>query len=168
MQVINLRIADNVTIQEFHNLFIYTMNGILKQVYDQLGMYILLVRANISVIIYILFLKKWLNIRVNNKKFLEIIQTLQASNERQTERIHTIENEKHNLTDKIHFITIGYESLQNATERLPERIQTVEINNHRLLKTYDKIVDRTSLLQCNLHAIHIISKDKKISLMEKI
>lgn len=37
--------------------------------------------------------------------------------------------------------------------RLSERIHTVEIDNQNLLKSYEKLADRTFLLEGNLYAI---------------
>lgn len=58
-------------------------------------------------------------------------------------------------------------TLPNDSEKLYERIHTVEVNDQNLLKSYDKLADRTFLLEGNLQAIQNISKDEKISFMEK-
>lgn len=45
--------ADNITIQKLKNLFVFTMEGILEEVYDLPGMYTYLVLAAISLILHI-------------------------------------------------------------------------------------------------------------------
>ena len=62
-------------------------------------------------------------------------------------------------------MSMGYETLQNGTERFSERIHTVETDNQNLLKSYNKPADTTFLLENNLQAIQITSKDEEISLM---
>ena len=63
-------------------------------------------------------------------------------------------------------MSMGYEALQKGSEILSERTHTVEMDNQNLLKSY-KLAERTPLQGGNLHATQIISKDEKMSLMEK-
>ena len=65
------------------------------------------------------------------------------------------------MTDKI-------ESMSKGTEKLSERIHTVEFDNQNLLKSYDRLADRVSLQEGNLHTIQIMSKDEMLSLKEKL
>ena len=52
------------------------------------------------------------------------------------EKINTIEKDNINLTDKI-------QSMSKGAEKLSERIHTVEFNNQNLLKSYDKLADKS-------------------------
>ena len=67
---------------------------------------------------------------------------------------------------KFYSMAMGNETLQTGTKRLFGRSYTVEIENQTLLKSYDKLVDRTSLLEGHLHHIQLISKNDKRSLVE--
>ena len=51
--------------------------------------------------------------------------------------------------------------MSKDTEKLSERIHTVEFDNQNLLKRYDRLADRVSLHDVNLHAIQIMSKDEE-------
>ena len=50
--------------------------------------------------------------------------------------------------------------MPKGTEKLSERIHTVEFDNQNLLKSYDRLADRVSLQEGNLHTIQIMSKDE--------
>lgn len=65
-------------------------------------------------------------------------------------------------------MSMGYKTLQNSTDRFSEKIQTLEIDYQNLLKRFEKLADRTSFLEDNLHATQTITKDENLSLMEKI
>ena len=65
------------------------------------------------------------------------------------------------MTDKI-------QSMSKGTEKLSERIHTVEFDNQNLLKSYDRLADRVSLQDGNLHAFQVKSKDEVLSLKEKL
>ena len=65
------------------------------------------------------------------------------------------------MTDKI-------ESKSKGTEKLSERIHTVKFDNQNLFKSYDRLADRLSLQEGNLHTIQIMSKDKMLSLNKKL
>lgn len=48
--------------------------------------------------------------------------------------------------------------MSKGTAKLSERINTAEFENQIQLKSYDKLVDRVSPQEGNLHTIQIISK----------
>ena len=60
------------------------------------------------------------------------------------------------------------ESMSMGTEKLSERIHTVEFDNQNLLKSFDRLADRASHQEGNLNTIQIMSRDKMISLKEKL
>ena len=49
---------------------------------------------------------------------------------------------------------------------LSERIRIVKCINQTLSKGYDRLTDRMSLQEGNMHAIKIMSKDETLSLLE--
>ena len=89
-----------------------------------------------------------------------MIQPLQTNNEQLVEKINTIEKDNINLTDKI-------QSMLKGAETLSERICAVEFNNQNLLKSYDRLMDKVSLQEGNMHTIKIMSKDETLSLLDK-
>ena len=58
--------------------------------------------------------------------------------------------------------------MSKSIEKLSERIHTVKFDNQNLLKSYDRLADRVSLQEGNLHTIQIMSKDEVLSLKEKL
>ena len=55
-----------------------------------------------------------------------------------------------------------------GAETLSERIHTIECINQTLLKGYDRLTDRMSLQEGNMHAIKIMSKDETLSLLDRL
>ena len=84
--------ADNIIIQEFNNLFVYSMNGILQGIYDfsDRSIYWIL---GLSFFLYIVSLRKWFDNRAQNEALLEMIQFLQTNNEKLADRINTMDNQ---------------------------------------------------------------------------
>lgn len=87
------------------------MDGISKEICDLPEMYTCLAIVTISLVIHIIFLKKWPDNRAKNEKLMEMIQTLQRGNERLAERIHSIENDNYHLAGKIYSTDHGNEKL---------------------------------------------------------
>ena len=54
-----------------------------------------------------------------------------------------------------------------GAETLLERIHTVECINRTLSKGYDRLTDRMSLQEGNIHAIMIMCKDETLSLLDR-
>ena len=52
-------------------------------------------------------------------------------------------------------------------EIICERIHAVELTNRNLLKSYDRLMDKVSLQEGNMHTITIMSKDEMLSLLDK-
>ena len=55
-----------------------------------------------------------------------------------------------------------------SAETLFKRIRTVEIINKTLSKGYDRLTDRMSLQEGNMHAMKIMSKDETLSLLDRL
>ena len=66
-----------------------------------------------------------------------------------------------NLTNKTQSMTEG-------AETLPQRIRTVECINQTLLKCHDRLTDRMSLQEGNMHLMKIMFKDETLSLLERL
>ena len=64
-----------------------------------------------------------------------------------------------NLTNKT-------QSMAEDAETLFERIRTVECINRILLKCYDRLTDRMSLQEGNVHPMKIMFKDETLSLLD--
>ena len=102
--------------------------------------------------------KTFLNKAQQTKIFLEKIQT---EGNLFKERFSTLEKETVDLTYKTQSITMGAETLF-------ERISTIECINRTLSKGYDRLTDRMSLQEGNIHAKKIMSKDEILSLMHRL
>lgn len=57
--------------------------------------------------------------------------------------------------------------MSKGAETLSERIHAVEFKNWNLLKCYDRLIDKVSLQEGNMHAIKIMYKDETVSLLDK-
>ena len=145
------------------------MDYILQGLYDycDTSFYWIL---GLNIFLHTISLRIWFDNRAKNEALLEMTQSLQKSQltglipskiKSYLKKINTIEKGNINLTDKI-------ESMSKGTEKLSERIHTVEFDNQNLLKSYDKLADRLSLQDGNLHAIQIMSKDEMLSLKKKL
>lgn len=75
------------------------------------------------------------------------------------EKSNTFENDNINLTDKI-------QSMSKDALKLSEHIHIVEFDNYILPKSYKLGADRVSHQEGTRHAIQIIFKDEKLSLMK--
>lgn len=72
---------DNITIQNFSNVFVSTMDEILQKLYELPCTYIFVIMAAITFVLHIISLKKWFDDRVKNKKLLERMQSLAERNQ---------------------------------------------------------------------------------------
>ena len=90
-----------------------------------------------------------------------MIQSLQTDNDQLKGKFSTLEKDTTNLTNKTQSMTEGAETLS-------ERIRIVECINQTLSKGYDRLADRMSFQEGNMHAIKIISKDETLSLLDKL
>ena len=86
-----------------------------------------------------------------------MIQSLHTNNDQLKRKFSTLEKDTTNLTNKTQSIT-------GDTETLSKRICTVECINWNLSKGYDRLTNRISLQEGNMHAIKIMSKDETLSL----
>lgn len=75
------------------------------------------------------------------------------------EKNNIIENDNINLTVKI-------QSMSKNALKLSKSIHTVEFDNYILPKSYKLWADRVSHQEGTMHAIQIIFKDEKLSLMK--
>ena len=57
--------------------------------------------------------------------------------------------------------------MSKGSEKLSEIICAIEVNNWNLLKSYDRLTDKLSLQEGNMHAIKIMSKDETLLLLDK-
>ena len=71
-----------------------------------------------------------------------------------------MEKDNINLTDKTQLML-------KAAETLSERIRAAEFNNWNQLKSYDRLTNKVSLQEGNIHTIKIMSKDEMLSLLDK-
>ena len=60
------------------------------------------------------------------------------------------------------------ESMTVGAKTLFERIHTVEGINQTRSKRYDRLTDRMSLQEGNMHAVKIMSKNETLSLLERL
>ena len=58
--------------------------------------------------------------------------------------------------------------MSKCTEKLSESILTVEFDYQNLLQSYDRLTDKVSLQEINLHPIQIMSNYEMLSLKEKL
>ena len=58
--------------------------------------------------------------------------------------------------------------MTEGAETLSERIHTVECINQTLLKGFDRLTDRMSFQEGNIHAIKIMSKDETLFLLDRL
>ena len=89
-----------------------------------------------------------------------ILEKVQSNSNSFKERFGAPEKEMADLAHKIQSMTVGAETLF-------ERICTVECINCTLSKGYDRLTDRMSLQEGNMHATRIMSKDETLSLMDR-
>ena len=59
------------------------------------------------------------------------------------------------------------QSMTVCAKALLERIRTVECINRTLSKGYDRLTDRMSLQEGNIHPIKIMCKDETLSLLDR-
>ena len=57
--------------------------------------------------------------------------------------------------------------MSKGAEKLSERLHTVEFHNQNLLKIYNRITDKVSFQEDNMHAIQIMFKDETLSLLDE-
>ena len=88
---------------------------------------------------------------------LEMVQTDSNLFKR---RFSNLEKETANLAHKTQSMTVGAETLF-------ERIPTVESLNQTLSKGNDRLTDRMSLQEGNMHAMKIMSKDETLFLLDR-
>ena len=86
--------------------------------------------------------------RAKNEAFLEMIQSLQTNNEQLVGKISTLERDTINLMDRI-------QSVLEGAETLSERICAAEFNNRNLLNSHDKLTEKVSLQEGNMHTVKL-------------
>ena len=124
------------------------MDGILQGLCDfpSTSLYLIL---EVSFVFHIISSRKWFDNRAKNEVLLEMIQSFQSNNGQLVEKINTTERYSINLTE------------------LSEIICAVEFNKWNLLESYDRLTDKVSLQEGNMHAIEIMSTNEILSLLDK-
>ena len=117
--------SDNLTIQGFSNLFTYTMQRVLQDLYDFSPTSLFLI-LGISLVLNIFFLKLWFDNRAKHEALLEMVQSLQTDTKILKKEVRTLKKDMNNLTNKTQSMEVLSEMVQTDSDLLKGKFSSLE------------------------------------------